>query len=131
MYDMEVALDLADDSIELFESSVDVMEFDGHGDDVAGMLHDIVDDLIFAPFNVHLYKDRTFRRQAVEDVVDRRAVVLIVSPDPLFEMGSLRAEKSLVIDPRQGFSQRAWPQQQHEAQQLTDRVLEGRSNRDR
>ena len=120
MHDMEITLDLLDEGVEQARSRIDVVEFDSYRDDMFGMPEQVVKDVILASFNVHFHKDGAFRGQATEGIFDGRAVVLIVAPNPLLEMGSFRAEKISVIDPRERFPQRAWSEQQNETQQLPD-----------
>ncbi|OIQ75308.1 hypothetical protein GALL_430220 [mine drainage metagenome] len=93
MHDMEVALDLADERIENFRDDIDVMEFDGHCDDIFGMAQQVVEDTVFASFDVHLHENLAPCRQAAEDVLDGRAVKLSIAPNPLFEVFPVCAEK--------------------------------------
>ena len=91
----------------------------------------VVEDTILAALDVDFHKNGALRRQTAERVFDGRAVILVVAPDPLFEMDLISPEKKYVVDPGEGPPQRACPELQNEPQQLTDRVLKGGSKRDR
>ena len=106
------------------------MEFDRHRDDVSGMPEQVVEDEVLASFDVHLDEYRAFSGKATEDIVNGGAVIMIVAPNSLFEMRSTRAEEELVVKPRKDPPQRSCPEQQKEAQQLTDRILDRRPKGD-
>src|SRR6185312_3623829 len=94
------------------------------------MSEQVVKDSILAAFNVDFYKNTALCRQAVERIVDGRAVVLVITPDSLPEMNCISVEKKYVVDPRKGLSECACPELQNESYQLADRVLKGGSKRD-
>ncbi len=77
MHDVEVALNLLDKRIEEFREDVDVMKFDSHRDDILGMPKQVVEDAVFASFDVHFHKYRAFRAAAGRSILDGRAVVLV------------------------------------------------------
>lgn len=80
------------------------------------MPEQIVKDEILTPFNVHLHKNGASRWQTAEDIINGRAVVLVVGPNSLFEVRSIGVEKKLVVDPRKNPPQRSCPEQENEAQ---------------
>jgi hypothetical protein len=131
MHDVEVMLDFLDEGIEPVRKDIDVMELDSDCDDIPGMPEQVVEDSILASFNVDFHKNRALRRQTAERVFDGRTVVLVVAPDPLFEMEFISPKKEYVVDPGKGFPQRPCPELQYKPQQLADRVLKGGSKRDR
>ena len=74
----------------------------------------VVEDSILAALNVDFHKNTALCRQTPERIVDGRAVVLVVAPDSLPEMNFISPEKKYVVDPREGFPQRACPELQNE-----------------
>ena len=79
-----------------------------------GMPEHVVEDTILASLNVDFHKNRTPRRQTAERIVDGRAVVLVVAPNSLPKMNFISPEKKYVVDPREGFPQRACLELQNE-----------------
>src|SRR5580700_1116041 len=116
MHDMEIALDPVDEGIEHFRNDIDVMEFDGHCDDIFGMTEQVVEDPVFAAFNVHLHENLALGGQAAEDVLDGRAIELSIAPNPLPEVFSFRSKKTQIVEPRKDFPQRVGPELQDETQ---------------